>query len=375
MKIAFIIDQVYRHGGIERVLSIKANYLANMPNNKIHVITSEQKYKSPCYKFDDKISFNDLAVNYNRGISYFHPINLLKIPNHILKLKKYLKIIEPDVVVVCSHSVDTYFMPFIKRRIPKVKEFHYSKFIEENIRKLKRPGFKYLFLKFANFVETKYDRLVVLNRKEASFYKSNNIEIIPNPLTFYPETVSKLENPIVVSAGRIAPVKRYDLLIDIWELVHKKNKTWQLHIYGTGEPSFIKKLQEQIDSKKLNKTLFLKGATDQIQSKMLQSSLFVMTSDNECFPLVLLEAQACGLPIVSRDCPYGPRNIINSNTGMLLKMDDKIGFVEAILKIISNEGQRKEYGKNARLHAANYSIEKVMYQWIGMFNALTTIKK
>ena len=375
MKIIFVIYQLYKHGGIERVLSIKANFLAKLPGYTVHVITSEQKKNKKCYQFHDTIHFEDLAINYKRNLSYFHPTNLLKIPNHILKLIKALKNINPDVVVVCSHSVDTYFIPFIMGRVPKVKEYHYSKFIEERIRKLKQPKFKYLFLKFADFVETQYDKLVVLNKMEASFYKSNNVKVIPNPLTFYPETVSKLDQPIVISAGRIAPVKRYDLLIDIWELVHKKNKTWQLHIYGSGDPAYVQQLQKQIDSKNLNNSVFLKGPTDQIQSKMLHSSLFVMTSDNECFPLVLLEAQACGLPIVSRDCPYGPRNIINPETGILVKMDDEIGFANAILDMVSNQEKRNVFGKKARQHATNYNIDTVMKEWTSLFNKLKNPKE
>ena len=73
MNIVFIIDQVYLHGGIERVLSIKANYFAAIPENFISIITTEQKQNKPCYEFDSKINFLDLRINYYRNISYFHP--------------------------------------------------------------------------------------------------------------------------------------------------------------------------------------------------------------------------------------------------------------------------------------------------------------
>ena len=374
MKIVFIIDQVYLHGGIERVLSIKTNFLASQQENTIHIITTEQQNKKPCYNFHPNIQFTDLNINYHRTKSYFHPKNLLKVPNHILKVKTALKHINPDVVVVCSHSADTYFMPFVLRHMPKVKEFHYSKFIEIDKRQHASGMFKRLFFKFADFVETKYDKLVVLNPDEALYYKSNNTITIPNPLTFYPETVSKLDSNVVLSAGRIAPVKRYDLLIDIWEIVHKKNNTLQLHIYGEGEASYVAGLQKKIEDKKLTETVFLKGATNHIQNKMLHSSLFVMSSDNECFPLVLLEAQACGLPIIAFDCPHGPKNIVDKGTGILINMHEVETFAEAILKTMSNTHERKLWGTNARLNAAKYSIEPVMEVWINMFKALKTCK-
>jgi glycosyltransferase involved in cell wall biosynthesis len=370
MNIVFIIDQVYMHGGIERVLSIKANYLSRIKGYTIHILTTEQQGKAPCYDFDSKINFEDLNINYIRNKSYFHPKNLLKLPHHITTLKKRLKDIAPDVVVVCSHSADTYFIPFIKTKIPKIKEFHYSKFIEIDKRKKPTSLFKTLFFKFADYVETKYNKLVALNPDEAAYFKSNNVVVIPNPLTFYPETISNVNENVVISAGRIASVKRFDILIDIWELVHSKNKDWQLHIYGTGEQKYIDELEQKIKNKKLSNHLFLKGTTNHIQNKMLHSSLFVMTSDNECFPLVLLEAQACGLPIISFDCPNGPRNIINNKNGRLIKMKDLNHFSETILELSSNSSLRKKLGEDARLNSGKYNIEKVMGKWIGLFEEL-----
>ena len=370
MNIVFIIDQVYLHGGIERVLSIKANYLCKMKGYNVHILTTEQQGRTPCYDFDSKINFEDLNINYIRNTSYFHPKNLLKLPQHIAVLKRRLKHIAPDIVVVCSHSADTYFIPFIKTKIPKIKEFHYSKFIEEKKREHPTSVFKSWFFKFADYVETKYNKLVVLNPDEAAYFNSNNVEIIPNPLTFYPETVSNLNEHIVMSAGRIAPVKRYDVLIDIWELVASKNKDWKLHIYGTGEQKYVDVLKQKIKDKKLTNQVFLKGPTDHIQNKMLHSSLFVMTSDNECFPLVLLEAQACGLPIISFDCPNGPRNIITNKNGRLIKMKDLNQFSETILKMIENPIMLKELGENARTNARHYSIDKVMLKWVNQFDKL-----
>jgi glycosyltransferase involved in cell wall biosynthesis len=371
VKIVFIIDQVHRHGGIERVLSIKANYLAKLKNYDIHIITTEQQGKPSCYFFSELIQFQDLNINYNREKSYFHPENLIKVPRHILKINTVLKTINPNIVVVCSHSVDTYFLPFIRKKIPKIKEFHYSKSIEVDKRTNQASIFKILFFKFADFVESKYEKLVVLNTDEASYFKSDNTTIIPNPLTFYPENISGLDNPIVISAGRIAPVKRFDMLIDIWELVHQKNKDWQLHIYGAGELHYMESLKKRIIEKKLSNHVFLKGPTDDIQNKMLRSSLFVMTSDNECFPLVLLEAQACGLPIISFDCPNGPRNIIKADAGKLIKMQDVLGFSESILSIISNPVELKKYGSNARKHAQNFKIDTIMELWMQLFKELS----
>ncbi|MCK0156850.1 glycosyltransferase family 4 protein [Cellulophaga sp. F20128] len=372
MKIVFFIDQVYLHGGIERVLSIKANYLAENPTNKIHIITSEQKQNTPCYTFNPAIHFLDLDINYVRDKSYFHPTNLRKLPEHIRKTKQLLKKIKPDVAVVCSHSTDTYFMPFIVKRIPKIKEFHYSKSIEVKKRKNPKNNFKKYFIKFADFVETKYDTLVVLNKDEQAYYTSNNTVVIPNPLTFYPETKASLQNKIVIAAGRIAPVKGFDLLIDIWEKIANSRPDWQLHIYGDGPAPYVQQLQQQIDAKNLNKVIFLKGPTTNIKEKMVGASLYAMTSHNECFPLVLLEAQACGLPIIAYDCPHGPRNILSKDNGVLIEPYNKEAFSKSMLHLFSKPELLQRMGTNAVQNAQNYTIEKVMTQWIQLFKNLKT---
>lgn len=374
MNIVFIIDQVYLHGGIERVLSIKANYLAQQLDNKISILTSEQRNKVPCYNFDDTIVFQDLRVNYFRDKSYFHPLNLLKAIKHLFRLRKVINQISPDIVVVCSHSTDTHFVPFINTTIPKIKEFHYSKFIEEKKRDKKGITFKKIYFKITDYVESKYNRLVILNPDESKYYKSDNTIVIPNPLTFFPKEVSYLSNKVIISAGRIAPVKGYDLLIDIWKIASENIPDWKLHIYGDGNIDYIAQLQSKIDEANLQDTIILKGSTKDIKSKMLNASIFVMTSHNECFPLVLLEAQACGLPIISFDSPNGPRNIINDNDGILIPVGGNESFSNKLVLLANDKEQLVSMGVNARKNANNYSVEKIMTMWNDMFETIINKK-
>ncbi|TXE11662.1 glycosyltransferase family 4 protein [Seonamhaeicola algicola] len=373
MNIVFIIDQVYLHGGIERVLSIKANYFAADKTNKVNIITSEQKGKKPCYYFDEAINFKDLNINYDRKISYFNPLNVLKIPKHIYRLRKYLKELKPDIVVVCSHSVDTYFVPFLLKGTPKIKEYHFSKSIEIPYRTKGNKSKKRYFLKFADYIDKKYDKIIVLNKDEATYYKSNNTIVIPNPNTFFPDTISNHSSKIAIAAGRIAPVKQFDQLIEIWNLVAKEKKEWQLHIYGTGDKGLLDNLQYKISNYKLDNNIILKGATNKIKDKMLNASMFLMTSKNECFPLVLLEAQACGLPIISYNCPHGPQNIINDKNGILILQEHITDFSKSIINLIDKPDLRKTLGKAARLNALNYSEDKIMHKWKSVFNQLTNI--
>ena len=90
--------------------------------------------------------------------------------------------------------------------------------------------------------------------------------------------------------------------------------------------------------------------------------------------LVLLEAQACGLPILSYDCPYGPRNIVIEKTGVLIDMNNKEKFAQTIITLMANQTHLKSLGENAKLNADNYSIDKVMLKWTQMFDELITVK-
>jgi hypothetical protein len=88
MKILFSTDQVYLHGGIEKVMAEKANYFADVLGYEVYILTTEQKGKAACYPLSDKIIKTDIAINYQRAKSYFHPANLVKMPGHFFRPEK-----------------------------------------------------------------------------------------------------------------------------------------------------------------------------------------------------------------------------------------------------------------------------------------------
>ena len=100
MKIVYYTDQTYLHGGIERVMATKVNYFINKPNYEIHIITSEQKENKPRYEINDKVKFHDLGINYHRKLSYFNPLNFIKIFKHFFLLRRKLKDIKPDFIII-----------------------------------------------------------------------------------------------------------------------------------------------------------------------------------------------------------------------------------------------------------------------------------
>ncbi len=375
LKVLYITDQIYLHGGGERVLTNKANYLIENNLAEVYIVTSEQKQNTPCYPISSKVIFEDLEIDYNRSVSYFKWINFKKIPKHFFKLRKAIHSIQPDVIITLSTQFDFYFLPFIKKSIPKIKEYHSSRYFNNKKRESNTSSIRSFVYKLNDYIEGEYDALAILTQDEKQYYRSNNTVVIPNALTTYPDVQSTYTNKCVISAGRIAPVKQFDKLINTWSLVAEVLPDWVLHIYGGGEVSEINYLQELIDSKNLDRQVKLCGSTNDLETKMLNSDLYVMSSQTECFPMVLLEAMSCGLAVVSFDCPHGPRNIITDNVdGVLTENENEALLAKAIISIIKAPDALKKKGNMARESVKRFNADYVMHQWIELFNSLIAEK-
>ncbi|NHN26148.1 glycosyltransferase family 4 protein [Flavobacterium jejuense] len=363
MKIVFTMDQIYLHGGIEKVMATKANYFADVLGYEVFIVTTEQKNNEPCYHFSLKIKFIDLNVNYLRTKSYFSFKNLKKVPSHFFKWYKTLKKINPDFIIVCNIAFDFYWAPFFVKRIKKIKEFHASRFFMEQNRS-RVTGLKKFGYKVNDFIESRYDKIVLLNEDERKFYRSNNLEVIPNPINIRDEKQIALSSKKAIAAGRIAPVKGFESVIAIWKIVIEKYPKWQLDIFGQGEEKYINELNNLIQSNDLVNHVFIHDAVSDLQERMLEYSFYVMTSLTECFPMILLESLSIGLPIVSYDCPTGPKNIIkNKEDGFLVENNNKDEFAISIFALIENPILKSEMGKNAKKNVKRFSNENVMKIW------------
>lgn len=369
MKIVFSTDQIYLHGGIEKVMAEKANYFADVCGYEVVILTCEQKQKSPCYFLSSKIQLVDLAVNYHREISYFSLSNLFKLPVHFYRLKRVLHQLKPDVVIACNFGFDTYGIPFMYRKAKKIKEFHSSRYYEAIQRKKRSSFLKTIKYRFNDWIESQYHHLIVLNPDEISYYKSDNVVVIPNPVSI-PKETTILTSKKVIAAGRIAPVKGFDKLIQAWKFVHAVVPEWELHFYGEDYFGTQKLLESLIKEHHLEKVIYFKGSSSNMVQTFLDYSLYVMSSETECFPMVLLEALSVGLPIVSFDCPNGPRNIItNKEDGILVENQNVEELTEEILFLIENENLRMAFGAQAKANSFKFSTSVVMQQWTNLLHS------
>lgn len=371
MKIVYVTDQTFLHGGVEKVLSQKANYLADVFEDEVIIVTYRQKKNKPVYYFSPKIKFIDLEVNYDISRSYYHPYNLKKVPHHVSALKKVLKNLKPDVIISCHFGPDFYFLPFLERPIPKIKEFHSSRYFYGTIpKKLKTRLIHRLTLS----TEKKYHQLVVLNESERQFYSSENITVIPNPAEIS-SIRADLTSKKIMAAGRISPVKNFGDLIEAFATLAKNYPEWELHFFGEDYLGTQAKLEEKINEYGLQHQIKFRGICSDLKHEMQNYSIYAMTSETECFPMVLLESLSVGLPVISYDSPTGPKHILtNEEDSFLIPYKNLHIFTQKLPHLMQNEILRQEMGARGIENVQRFRIEKVMEQWRDLFTSLVFIR-
>lgn len=179
------------------------------------------------------------------------------------------------------------------------------------------------------------------------------------------ENVYNPKSRIIMSAGRIVPLKGIEKVIEVSRRLKDEFPEWQWHIYGTGEDEYVSKLRGAIEENGLGGFLKLMGGTNDIYSLYKNCGLFVLTSYSEGFSLVLLEAKAHRIPLVSFDCPTGPRNIIRDGVdGYLVQAYDVDALHDKIAECLSDEELRVRLSENAYGNMDKFYKSEIIERWI-----------
>lgn len=356
-KIVFLVDQLHEHGGIEKLVSIKANYWSRIFKYDITILSTENKNKNIIYDIDKSVKIKDLEINYNRSISYFSIENIKLLLKNILKIQKYIKNEKPDFIVVASHIPITYILPFLKLGKTKIiKEFHFTQYYRQN---------KGLKQKIFDFIQSKYHTQIVLSPEERKYYKTKNVEVIANPIENTEFNINQEKTNIASAVCRFAPVKQLESMIKAWSIfTEKDNENWVLKIYGDYNNEYGLEIKKLIDETKMENKILLMGQKNNILKEISNSKVFLMTSHQECFPMVILEAQSVGLPVISFNSPTGPRNIIsNYEDGILVEHNNIEKFAEELLNFTRDKKLQNKLEKNSIKNAKKYTIENIMNIW------------
>lgn len=363
MRIAYVTDQIYLHGGAERILIQKLNYWAAQTGCEVMLVTIGQQGKKPFMELDPGVKHVDLDINYIEGVSYYHPKNFGKVKKHFSRLKSTIGTFDPDAIFMVSLSFSRFLLPFAAGGRRTFFEYHtcyYGAVLKA--RSLAGKFKRWISQSMIGFVESRYTRIVFLNREELEHHNSKNGVIVPN---FFETSGADRDMPKkkqVIALGRLTFAKGYDLLIDAWEIVAPDAPGWTLEIFGNGEDR--EALARQISEKNIG-GIHLNPATDSVGDRLAESAFYVMSSRFEAFPMVLLEAMSHGLPVVTFDCPSGPRAILTENQDSLFAPKNDIKALAAgIKRLMDDEQMRNEMGQKARQNVKRFSKDTVMRQWL-----------
>lgn len=373
MKIIYCIAGLRHSGGMERVLTAKVNYLV-AHGVEVVIVTTNQYGEPNFFPLLPKVRTIDLGINYEENNGKSISNKLLHYPFKQFKHKKRIAGLlkkEKADIVVSMFCNDASFLWKVKDGSKKVLEIHFSRF-----KRLQygRKGLWRLADSLRSRMDLKtvarYDKFVVLTEEDKVYWGDlPNMEVIPNARTFYPEQTSSLENKHVIAVGRYDYQKGFDELISAWKIVNETFSDWKLSIFGNGE--LREALQKQIDGNQLSAKIELRQPVKNIAEEYLQSSILAMSSRYEGLPMVLLEAQAFGLPIVSYACKCGPRDVItNEQDGILVSEGNVSELAQSLMKLMADEILRKKMGNQARINSDKFAEPVIMGKWLSLFEEL-----
>lgn len=373
MKIIYCIAGTCHSGGMERVLANKANYLTGH-GYEVVIVTTDQQGLPPFFPLAEQIRCIDLGINYeeNNGKSFANKLlhYPLKQYRHKKRLAAILEQEKPDVTISMFCN-DAGFITRINDGSKKVLEIHFSKFkrLQYNRKGLWRLADLWRSKQDEKTVR-RFDKFVVLTEEDKGYWGNlPNITVIPNANTFATSQAAALENKKVIAIGRYTYQKGFERLIEAWNILSPGFPGWKLDIIGNGEER--DKLQDLIHAYHLDGQVTLVSPTKSIDKVYLDASLLAMSSRYEGLPMVLLEAQAFGLPIVSFACKCGPKDIVaNGETGFLVEENDIEGLARQLVKVMKDKNLRKQMGRKAKEASLRYAEDAVMAKWTALFDSL-----
>lgn len=351
-NVGIIISNITNSAGTERAVTNLANMLVKDSKYGVFIFSLYSNSNEVGYYYlNDKVKVIHLGFPFEHGVKrigiYRKLINVLN-----QKVCEY----HINFILGTTHGYNS-LLPYIKNcKKVACEHMNYESCtkIGKIIRKINYP---------------KLDAVVLLTQADSRHYDfiSNNKKyVIPNSLSFTCEKPAELQKKRMISVGRLAEQKGYDILIHMAIHLKKELPDWHIDIFGDGEER--ENLQELIIQNNLSDFVKINRPVRNIQNEMLNASLYLFSSRHEGFGLVLIEAQACGLPIVGFDCPEGPADIIKDDrNGFLIPLGNENEFVNAVVELVKNNGKRIEFGRNAFTDSEKYNESNIFYRWNELF--------
>ena len=331
---------------MERIITDKMNYLVRHTAHEVVLLLLWHDEKPLAYPLDERVRVVRMDIPFQ------HKIRAL------FSFRKVIREIKPDITVY-TWVMGAFLAAFSGWKGRSIYEAHRA-----------RPTMKHQWI--VSLMERRVDAVVALTQQDANEYPhAKSVVLIPNFTSLHVEKPSDCLSKHCLSVGRLVDVKDFSRLLDIWKMVVCERSEWHLDIVGEGPER--EALQQKIERLNLSSNVTLHEATNDVVPYYTNSSIYLMTSRFEGLGIVLIEAQTCGLPIVSLDCDYGPRHIIEDGvTGRLIPYNDDKAMADAIIWLIDNPDKRQQMGRAALKASQRYKPESIMSKWIELFEGPLT---
>jgi len=355
MKIVLSIKALNNSGGTERVTAVLASQWAQM-GHEVHIVSFVGAGQEPFFSIHPGVKLHYLA-----GVSDRHLFPIRDI-RRIVLLKKLYRAINPDVVIIVDAG-----RSFVN--IPAAKAYKTITWEHFNVGVNWHWGHR-----LSRKIAARYsDLIVTLTQPDADAYMrlfgARRAMCIYNPITIECAEPSPLSQKICLAIGRFSPQKNFVHLIQAWAQTTAKNKGWRLRIVGAGEQK--KLLEQTIAQCAVGNSVELLDRQKDVLALYRSASLYAMSSHHEGLPLVLIEAMAMGLPIVSYDCPTGPADIItHQQTGLLVPYLNIQALASSLDELMLNPQKLQAYAQESLKQVGKFSTTSVLNQWNRVFKSL-----
>lgn len=356
MKICFFVGDISKKAGTERVVTIVANEMATR-GFKVYIMSLVNSPESG-FELGEGIEIIPLKHGSGNNKKNFIPL--------VMEIRRIVKNYGFDVLVEADVILRIFTLPAcMGLGLPVVSWEHFN--FGSNL------GLK--LRDYARALAARHSRYIVtLTETDRKAYLSNlkckaEVIAIENPMVFYPDEYASCSEKTVLSVGRLNYQKGFDRLLEAWKIVSEKHPDWILKIAGTGEQEAqLKDLSKELG---VEGTVRFLGQISDVAKEYLNSSIYVMSSRFEGFPMVLLEAMPFGLPVVSFDCPTGPKDIIkDGEDGILVANGDIKGLAEGICRLMEDVELRKSMSIKARNNIRRFDKENIMEKWMRLFESM-----
>lgn len=361
-------------GGAERVFANMASYWAQRGYSITFLTLSDGD--NDFYNLPSSVQQIRLGLLQKSANPFMGLVNNI---HRVFDLRKVLVQTQPEIAIAAMTRANV-LLSLATWGLPKVATIG-----SEHVYPPKMPlSHFWAFLRRFCYGHLSAVTALTIESKEWLLYntRAKNVTVIPNAVPWplpkqapvlMPQDLDLNGQKLLLAVGRFVDQKGFDILIDAFRQIARQYANWNLVILGGGPLRGA--LFHQICQAGLKDRIMLAGPVGNLGDWYKAADLYVMSSRFEGFGNTLAEALAYGVPSVSFDCEFGPRDIVrHGKDGLLVSSGDLKALSEALADLMSNETKRLEFRANAEAGRNRFSIGKISRKWEALFAELLTTK-